>query len=344
MYTQKRIKGISASKIARVTSVNRQVAKIIAKTINKSNWEYKKPVHVNLGGYYILITLTNETWMHDDTGEGIPEYPVEVFVFDFFSGSEIKREGANTHNIESSRIICSPDILTSKFNISEPNNCLVYLHRSARKDKKVVDGKNWIYHYHGYTSKTMMHRYNQHLRANSNFGNALRDFLSISNESTPYWNVHMVIADGLTKKEAMKLEGECINNYSLWRNGGGNNRLPGGEEGDRIAKKLGYANYHEGRNAIEDAYGNPEKLNKICAIRFNWEPLTDEQKTEMACNRETTFDKNHIRFIRICSLQLDDVDEIIKLLLKEFPDIETSIHLKRRLNHVIQGKTYRFDE
>lgn len=234
--------------------------------------------------------------------------------------------------------------LSSKFNVNKPNDNLVYCHtgnyiKSDGTNYKRENGSIDVeYNYHGITNQTMPVRFQQHQRANSNFGKRYR--FSLKNPKR-ILHSHIIIKDGLTRKDAFDLEESLIRDFSLYKDGMGNNMIPGGTAGLKIAKRLGYESREEAEIELEEAIDDPEKLSKICARVYNWKP-TEEQIANIVCNNENNFNKEEIKFIRICSLQMETVKEVYKEFINKFNYPSYKASILDRVDKVINGLTYRF--
>jgi len=121
-------------------------------------------------------------------------------------------------------------------------------------------GNSFYYNYHGMTSRTMPIRMEEHKKAKSNFGESYRDVIAIDKNAT---HMHIIVSDGLTKEEAFNLEEKVIKANSLFRDGKGNNMIPGGYTGLRIAKKLGYKDRESAEIDLEEASEDSNKLEEI---------------------------------------------------------------------------------
>lgn len=230
--------------------------------------------------------------------------------------------------------ICGIQILSKKFNINYPNNCLVYCHIGS---SFIKDKGHMQYNYHGYTSRTMPIRMKEHKKANSNFGNSYRE--SMINKIEDHY--HFIVADGLTKSKALDLEEKVIDANSLFRDGQGNNMIPGGKKGERIARHLGYKDRESAEIDLEESLENPDKLEKICAKAYNWLPMTDLQIANFVFSQPKNFTREEIRFIRLCSLSTDKIAEVCKLLRNKF-EYYSGKEIYQRVKSVINGETYRF--
>jgi len=227
-----------------------------------------------------------------------------------------------------------PKFLEKSFNVNHPNNCLVYCHNSCLSN----DNTNTQYNYHGFTSRTMPIRLKEHLKADSNFGNRYRLIRNYGNVI----NFHYIVADGLTKHDALNLEEKVIDSNSLFRDNKGNNMIPGGYTGLRIAKKLGYSDREKAEIDLEKASSDSNKLNEICSRVHNWE-LNNDQISNIVCNNKNNFTKDEVNFIRLCSLQLEKVVDIKRLLIAKFNrHNKVDTYLLDRIKGIINGFSYRF--
>jgi len=249
-------------------------------------------------------------------------------------------------NEKSDMYIIDLDNLSKNFNINYPNHCLVYCHQMMNPDNYYRNKRDNVYFYHGFTSRTMPIRFKEHQKATSNFGNAYREYCESNNGNKTLMHIHTIIKDGLTKKEALDLEEKVIDSHSLFRDGKGNNMIPGGEKGLRIAKRLGFKDKESAEDILEEAIEDESKLNKLCSKVHNWE-INDSQKSNIVCNNDSNFRKEEVNFIRVMSLLEDNIIIIRNDLFNKFKNLYPKNISKEyisinRVEKVINGKTYRF--
>ncbi len=272
------------------------------------------------------------------------------FVFEPFLQFFVLKDSGKTSSILQAPI----SVLTTNKAYTADKKYIVYCHHAPNRvaigdlEKDSSKFKNEYLFYHGMTGRGLWIRMNEHKNAYSNFGKLLQEQDSKrlkpstfkQNEESDVFVLyfHTLVANRLTKQEALDLEGELINQYSLFPNG--NNMLPGGIKGREIIKKFGFSNYEQAVDTIDQSVNDPSKLEKLCAKKYNWEPLTDEQKANMVCHNPNNFSKKEVRFIRICSLSMecDCVNSEFKGRFKEY----RYQYIKDRIEKVINGVTYRF--
>jgi len=226
---------------------------------------------------------------------------------------------------------CDLRFLHPDFNVEKPNDNLVYNHVTP----SLIEGGLYT-NYHGITNQTMPVRLRQHEKADSNFGNSIRKY-----QGQQIFYAHIIVQDGMTRHDAFNLEEKVIKAHSLFRDNKGNNMIPGGYTGLRIAKRLGYKDRESAETDLEEAANNEKKLASICSKLYNWEP-TDEQLSNIVCHNKNNFAKEEVRYIRILSLQIESIREIWKEFRDKYNYSIMNVGLFKRVESVVNGNSYRF--
>lgn len=306
---------VQPSKISRHITYNKSAANKLAKEINETCFRVGEPTVLKRSGFTVYVIAVNAASSSFYKHQG--EYLL----------SFIHNKFPNTH------IIVPLSCLDASVKIDATHNSMIYCHEFVEDWKARYASVLYI----GITNRSWLTRLKEHWKASSNFGKALRGVQGSENHKGDM--VHTIIADGLTREAGLKLEGELINDYSLYPDG--NNIMPGGQEGVEFARRFGLGDYETAADKVAQIIESPEELEKLCAKKYAWKPLTDEQKSIMVCNSSRNFSKEEVRFIRICSLTTSDTDTLVAMFQDTFAENESTT-LKWRIPELVNGITYRF--